>query len=288
MEETYSDSSYLEITAFKLSTLIADHIASGKITKKLEETFDKAGGSAPCDKEGISIRTARLWLNQMGLKYGKLGKGVFVDGHERQDVVDYRQNEFCPRWLAFRENFPSCNLESGSLEIPLSPTVRPVILVTHDESTFNANDGTRYGWTSASGQPLRPKGRGKGIMVSAFLTPVGLLQLPPNLTDEILINLQPDWPRMEDGSLVRSSVQYLEYDKDNYWDGDKMVKQTVAAVRLFKFIFPQCQALFAFDNAASHCAFSSDALVASKMNLRPAGKQPKMKDGWLGGGSDKR
>ena len=219
----------------------------------------------------------------MGLRYGKLGKGVFVDGHERKDVVDYRQNEFCPRWITFRSDFPPYDPVSKTLKIYPNPVVRPIILVTHDESTFNANDGTRYGWTSGGGQPLRPKGRGKGIMVSAFMTPVGLLRLPPDLTDEVLVSLHPDWPRLEDGSLVRESVQYLEYEKDNYWDGDKMVKQAIAAAHLFKFIYPQCRALFAFDNAASHCAFSPDALVASKMNLRPGGKQPRMKDGWFGG-----
>lgn len=219
----------------------------------------------------------------MGLRYGKLGKGVFVDGHERVDVVDYRQNEFCPRWISLRSEFPPYDPETKALRIPLAPAIRPVILVTHDESTFSANDGTKYGWTSPGKQPLRPKGRGKGIMVSAFLTPVGLLRLPPELTDDTLLGLHPDWPRLEDGSLIRESVQYLEYDKDHYWDGDKMVKQTIAVIRLFKFIYPQCRALSAFDNAASHCAFSPDALVASKMNLRPGGKQPRMKDGWFGG-----
>lgn len=111
------------------------------------------------------------------------------------------------------------------------------------------------------------------------------MRLPENLTEEKLIEIHPDWPRIDNGSLVRESVQYLEYGKDDYWNGDKMVKQTLAVARLFNFIFPQCQGLFAFDNAASHSAFSPDALVASKMNLRAGGKQPKMRNGWFEGRS---
>jgi len=52
---------------------------------------------------------------------------------------------------------------------------KPLVLVTHDESTFNANDGKRKMWMEDGKQPLRPKGKGKGIMVSGFLTPGGIL-----------------------------------------------------------------------------------------------------------------
>ena len=41
-------------------------------------------------------------------------------------------------------------------------------------------------------------------------------------------------------------------------------------------------ALFAFDNSTCHAAFNKDALVASKMNLNPGGKQPLMQDTYFG------
>jgi hypothetical protein len=46
-----------------------------------------------------------------------------------------------------------------------------LILVTHDESTFYANDRRPTGWISKSekGKP-QPKGEGQSIMVSDFLT----------------------------------------------------------------------------------------------------------------------
>lgn len=42
-------------------------------------------------------------------------------------------------------------------------------MITHDESTSSANDGRKKVWTLNGQGILRPKGRGKGIMVSDFL-----------------------------------------------------------------------------------------------------------------------
>jgi hypothetical protein len=56
-----------------------------------------------------------------------------------------------------------------------------LVLVTHDESTFNANDGKRRLWIEKDKQPLRAKSRGKGIMVSGFLTPGVILKIPDHI-----------------------------------------------------------------------------------------------------------
>ncbi|RIA97431.1 hypothetical protein C1645_686799, partial [Glomus cerebriforme] len=42
--------------------------------------------------------------------------------------------------------------------------------------------------------------------------------------------------------------------------------------------FPNCITLFAFDNSLNYGTYRSDMLMASRMNLKPEGKQPKMKD----------
>ena len=73
----------------------------------------------------------------------------------------------------------------------------------------------------------------------------------------------------------------FEYGKDNYLGGDKMTDQTVnLTTRIFPYAFPDCQALFAFDNAANHACFAENALLAKKMNLGVGGKQPRMRDGF--------
>ncbi len=54
---------------------------------------------------------------------------------------------------------------------------RPIIVITHDECTFSANDGLRRAWTQERDTFLRPKGRGQGIIVSEFILPFGRLNL---------------------------------------------------------------------------------------------------------------
>jgi len=46
----------------------------------------------------IRARTARRWLKRLGLRYDKVAKDVYVDGHERTDVVEHREKVFIPRW----------------------------------------------------------------------------------------------------------------------------------------------------------------------------------------------
>jgi hypothetical protein len=49
-----------------------------------------------------SSRTAQRWLNSLGLKFGRYCKGIYNDGHERDDVVQYR-NEFLERMLFYEK-----------------------------------------------------------------------------------------------------------------------------------------------------------------------------------------
>ncbi|CAG8845050.1 9132_t:CDS:2, partial [Gigaspora margarita] len=55
---------------------------------------------------------------------------------------------------------------------------------------------------------------------------------------------------------------------------DLVVKHTIP---IFEACFPECQALFAFDNATSHTAFLYNALITKYMNLSPARQQEKMR-----------
>jgi len=59
-----------------------------------------------------------------------------------------------------------------------------------------------------------------------------------------------NWPFKDDSTPVRDAMQFLESAKDNYWTGDKMVDHTIQiAIPIFKFVFPGCEVLLAFDNA---------------------------------------
>ena len=117
-------------------------------------------------------------------------------------------------------------------------------------------------------------------MVSAFFTPGGILAIPSSVSVRQIFAMYPDWRRNADGSLVREAIVYLEYGKDNYWTGEKMIAHALEAACIFKFAFPRFQGLFAFDNASSHCTYAEDALIAERMNLGPCCKQPRIRDGF--------
>ena len=86
--------------------------------------------------------------------------GVYIDGHERADVVKCRQEEFIPRWISYERRLLRFQ-EDGSHELPsiLQPGEKPFIFITHIESTFLSNDGKQRMWIEDGKQPLRPKVR---------------------------------------------------------------------------------------------------------------------------------
>jgi hypothetical protein len=53
--------------------------------------------------KGITIQTAQQFLQEEGFCYVEYKKGLYYDGHEQPDVVEYRQKEFIPQMDAYRK-----------------------------------------------------------------------------------------------------------------------------------------------------------------------------------------
>jgi hypothetical protein len=211
-----------EITAFSLAKAVGEYLDSRRAVAAINESFQDAAHSSassspllPNSSRRIRARTARRWLKKMGFTYKDAKKDVYFDGHEREDVVKYRNEVFLKIWQESSRRFVIFK-EDGSWEKPpgRQPGEKPLVLVTHDESTFNANDGKRRLWLKNGEQPLRPKGKGKGIMVSGFLTPGGILRVPDHVLDADLLT-NPKWPRDDKGKPVREAVEYLEYGRED-------------------------------------------------------------------------
>ncbi len=49
-------------------------------------------------KASISVKTALQWLDKLEWMYGKLKNDMYLDGHEREDVVEYRWG-FVECWM---------------------------------------------------------------------------------------------------------------------------------------------------------------------------------------------
>ena len=59
------------------------------------------------------------------------------------------------------------------------------------------------------------------------------------------------------------------------------MEQVTKAVKIAEVKYPTSQGyhhIWCFDHSCNHTAFAEDALIASKMNKGPGGKQPKMRD----------
>lgn len=255
------------ITAQKLRKAVYDYLgsrtAADTVTHAIEQGEKEHQIGHDVQATGtLRTRTARTWLHRLGLRYNAMQKGVYKDGHEREDVVRYRQEVFLPR---FFELLPKCvKFEEDGSQIYPKGTDHPFVLLTHDESWFNSNDTHAYTWVEKDQMPLRKKGRGKGLMVSEFLTPNCRLHAYD-----------------EDGQSI-FATETLEAGQGTWWGSEQLLQQVKKAVQVFRKAHPNCIGIWLFDNAASHGAFSSDALLASSIALRPGGKQPRMRDGFYG------
>ena len=185
----------------------------------------------------ISISTARRWLRSEGFRYTSFKKGLYYDGHDRPDVVMYRQEVFLPEMKKHSDR---------------------LVRYSHDEMTVQANDSAGKSWVFEDQHQLRKKGVGRGLHQSDVIcSTVGWL---------------------------KDASQTLEYGKlyEGYWTAELFVKQMKEKIiPTFERVHPpNYQALFLIDNSQGHGTYADDALLASRMNVRPGGKQAKIRNGW--------
>ena len=116
--------------------------------------------------KGVSLKAARKFLHKEGFRYVEHKKGLYYDGHEQPDVVEYHQKEFLPQMEAFRRRlieYQPGNEKEEVVKTPDNFVERHLVLVPQDEMTVQANDGAKKSWILAGEQPLKKKGIGRGI-----------------------------------------------------------------------------------------------------------------------------
>ncbi|PKK56901.1 hypothetical protein RhiirC2_799081, partial [Rhizophagus irregularis] len=186
-----------------------------------------------------------------------------------EDVVAY-QKEFLEIWLSiYQKLIPKFIGEECETQInpELMDGERLHIFVTHDETTFQSNDGQKSGWRPKNEQPLRKKGQDRSIHVSDFLTDtIGRLKLNEDDIDDTI----PHEARV----IINPGKNF-----DGWWNIDQLIDQIkTRTIPIFEKIHPGMIAVFAFDNSSSHAKLADDTLNAANMNLNPGGKQPIMRD----------
>jgi hypothetical protein len=151
---------------------------------------------------GISLSTARRWLHLEGFRYISHKKGLYFDGHDRPDVLAYRQNYFLPTMKSFESRLVRYIVgDVDKTVLPSNYVERALVLCAHDESTSQANDAPEKAWVLEEQHHLRKKGPGRGLHQSDVIcSTVGWLS---------------------------DASQTLEYGKnyEGYWTGELFVRQ---------------------------------------------------------------
>jgi len=94
------------------------------------------------------------------------------------------------------------------------------------------NEDQGWMWAEKGHQPIRPKGLGRGIMVSDFVDEYnGLL----SLTDEEFEQGQLEYP-----NLKLKACTLLKYgaDGEGFWNSDKFIAQVEDAIKIVKVKYP--------------------------------------------------
>ncbi|KAF9256885.1 hypothetical protein L218DRAFT_975291 [Marasmius fiardii PR-910] len=113
--------------------------------------------------KSLSIRTTCHWLIRLRWRLTQLPKGVYIDGHEREDVVKYHNKVFLPIMVEYERRMAQWELTDDALtHIP--PVLRlgekEIIPQFHDESTFHMNDFRTTAWLAEGQTVLQKKGQG--------------------------------------------------------------------------------------------------------------------------------
>ena len=97
----------------------------------------------------LSERTAQQWLARLGWRNQLLRKGVYMDSHERPDVVEYCNQTFLPLMAEYRKRMANWELQ-GSKLVHIGPVLElgepQIIMLFQDESFFHANEYKRTIW----------------------------------------------------------------------------------------------------------------------------------------------
>ena len=247
----------------------------------VNETLLPSSNLPPFFPRSITVITATRWLHRLGYRPKSHKKGAYVDGHERQDVVDYRS-----KYLNMMKQFYDTHLPPPAPSDEMAPVPPPdaeyrkkLVLIFHDECIFSTNEGQLWAWATENDSVIQPKTKGTGIMISDYIDQHnGFLRLT-DAEIQLARSSQPTFP-----TTARATLEYGA-DKGGYWNSQKFLTNVKDAIKIAKFKYPEDKhtVVFVFDSSSCHRAYAPDALNAKTMNVKPGGAQPPLRDTtWAG------
>jgi hypothetical protein len=196
--------------------------------------------------KNISQRTACRYLKSLGYRFAAPKKGQYADGHERADVVWYREKKFLPAWQEIQDRMYSWTKDNIPEDISLQG--KRVIVWFHDESIFYAHDRRKKGWYHKDA-PAKPytKGEGASLMVADY------------------VSADFGWLQSPDGSRNARRVMKPGKNRDGYFTSDDIGEQAQAAMDILTEFYPQYEHYFIYDNAPSHLKRPEGSVTARRM-----------------------
>ena len=189
----------------------------------------------PCK---ISLETARLWLHHLAFEVLTVQKDIFIDGHDRPDVIDARKL-FLRKMTKFGflhiTNAPTEDAMKAlpDVDAPTSERRSQTVVFFHGESTFMSNEDQTTQWGMKGEKMLKLKSRGSGIMVSDFIDEHnGFLAL----SDEEYNREKALNPRIH--KYAREFLEYGE-SREGYWTRDKFVAQMHRTIEIAEIKYPK-------------------------------------------------
>lgn len=226
---------------------IGKYVKAEDVVEYLDRDDTKARYGATTS---ISLTTARRWMTKLGYHWMDTPSGQYVDGHEREDVVEYRQNVFLPAWFAKEHKLRVWTKETIGKPASISVDERQTVFWLHDETVFYAHDRRERRWVPDTETAVpKPKGEGASLMVADF------------------VSADYGWLRSPDGKesarvVIRPGVQ-----RDGYFTNSDVLAQVTMAMDIVQKHYPHDDHVFVFDNAPTHLKRSNTALSARKMPL---------------------
>ncbi|THU85559.1 hypothetical protein K435DRAFT_685271, partial [Dendrothele bispora CBS 962.96] len=226
---------------------IGENISAERVVKYLAqpEVMEMHG----IDKS-ISVRTARRYLKTLGFRFAHPKKEQYADGHEREDVVYYREQRYIPRWKEIFDRIWKWSNDNLPEQGPLGGC--RTIVWFHDETIFYAHDRRRKKWYHKDvAAKMYQKGDGHSLMIADF------------------VSCNFGWLCTPDGRSVRE-VMFPGKAKDGYFTAENILQQANAAIDLVNEMWPEYKHIFIYDNATTHLKRPDGSLSARKMPKGPS------------------
>ena len=155
---------------------------------------------------------------------------------------------------------PLCSDGLSSGDIGSLTAIRKLVLIYHNESCFHSNEDQGWQWAEEGRLMIKPKGKGRGLMVSDFI----------DEHDDFLA-LTPDEAAKLPHLSRHKARKILKYgaEQEGYWNSNRFMEQVkiVADIATHKYPVDKLSIVWLFDQSSGHCAYEDSALNLRRMNV---------------------